>query len=231
VKNNNDIEKIKKFIKSISTTSNPQNSLGNYPNAVLVCIDAVLSINRKYYKFVVPRITYFQDNYSNITTLKELLNLIKEKGIEGFSECWNYKHDARVEILYSLVNRLIEIKDKYNANTEIESLRIWAKESLPNDYKNFNVNGIGLATYQYIRMMLGASTIKPDVHIKRTISNILNRNVSDIESINLFEQACKKLKVDTATIDHNLWLLLANNVSDLSIEWKDNKWISKEEEK
>ena len=231
MKNSDDIEKIKDFIKNIDTIPNPQNSLGNYPNVVLVCIDAVLSINRKYYKFVVPRIAYFQENYSNITTLKELLNLIKEKGIEGFSECWDYKHDARVEILYSLVNRLIEIRDKYNANSEIECLRLWAKETLPNDYKAFNVKGIGLATYQYIRMMLGASTVKPDVHIKRTISNILNRNVSDIESINLFEQACKELKVDTATIDHNLWLLLANNTSNLSIEWKDNKWVSKEEKK
>jgi hypothetical protein len=229
VKKNNDIEKIKNFIKNIESEVNPQNSLGNYPNAVLVCIDAVLSINRKYYKFVVPRITCFQNNYSNITTLKDLLNLIEEKGIEGFSECWNYKHDARVEVLYSLINRLIEISEKYRSSSEIESLRLWAKETSPKDYKNFNVKGIGLATYQYIRMMFGASTVKPDVHIKRTISNILNRNVSDIESIDLFEQSCKDLGVNTATIDHNLWLLLANDTSGLFIEWKDNKWVSKEE--
>lgn len=224
MKNNTDILKIKKFIENIESKSNPQNSLGNYPNVVLVCIDAVLSINRKYYKFVVPRITYFQENYGNITTLEQLSNLIKEKGIEGFSECWNYKHNDRVETLEYLVNKLMEISKKYKGNTEIEKLKTWANETLPTDYKKFNVKGIGLATYQYIRMMLGASTVKPDVHIKRTISNILNRNVSDIESINLFEQACKELKVDTATIDHNLWLLLANNTSNLSIEWKYNKW-------
>ena len=224
MKNSDDIEKIKDFIKNIDTIPNPQNSLGNYPNVVLVCIDAVLSINRKYYNFVVPRIKYFQDNYSNITTLEKLLNLIKQKGIDGFSECWNYKHNARVEILYYLVNRLLEISKQYNGDTELSKLKLWASESSPNDYKKFNVKGIGLATYQYIRMLLGASTVKPDVHIKRTISKILNRNVSDIEAINLFERACIELNLDIATIEHNLWLTLANNTDDFQMVWKDNKW-------
>jgi len=224
MKKNNDIEQIKKFIKNTNSNSMPENSLGNYKNAVLVCIDAVLSINRKYYNFVVPRIKYFQDNYSNITTLEKLLNLIKQKGIDGFSECWNYKHNARVEILYYLVNRLLEISKQYNGDTELSKLKLWASESSPNDYKKFNVKGIGLATYQYIRMLLGASTVKPDVHIKRTISKILNRNVSDIEAINLFERACIELNLDIATIEHNLWLTLANNTDDFQMVWKDNKW-------
>ena len=76
-------------------------------------------------------------------------------------------------------------------------------------------------------MLLGASTVKPDVHIKRTISNVLNRKVSDIEAINLFEQACKELNLDVAVIDHNLWLLLANDAYDFPMIWKDNKWILK----
>ena len=227
MKSDTDLEKIKNFIENIDSISTLENSLGNYKNAVLICIDAVLSINRKYYKFVVPRITYFQDNYPNITTLHQLLNLIEEKGIDGFSECWNYKHDERVEILHNLVIKLIEISKRYKENNEIENLKLWAKETLPSDYKNFNVKGIGLATFQYIRMLLGASTVKPDVHIKRTISNVLNRKVSDNEAINLFEQACKELNLDVAVIDHNLWLLLANDAYDFPMIWKDNKWILK----
>lgn len=220
-----EIEKIKDFIKNIDSPSTSENSLGNYKNAVLVCIDAVLSINRKYYKFVVPRITYFQENYSDITTLQQLLDLIEEEGITGFSKCWNYKHDERVKILYNLVIRLIEISKGYNEKTEIENLKLWAKEITPIDYKNFNVKGIGLATFQYIRMLLGASTVKPDVHIKRAISNVLNRKVSDIEAISLFEQACKELNLDVAIIDHNLWLLLTSDSNNFNMIWKEDKWI------
>ena len=80
-------------------------------------------------------------------------------------------------------------------------------------------------------MLLGASTVKPDVHIKRTISNVLSRNVSDIESINLFEQACKNLNLDVATIDHNLWLLFANDTDNFPMIWKNNKWVLKKEGK
>lgn len=229
MKKASDLEKIKDYIKMVDSTSSEKNSLGNYNTAVLVCIDAVLSINRQYYKFVVPRITYFQNNYSDIITLNQLLNLIEKKGIEGFSECWNYKHNSRVETLYYLVKKLIDISKKYYGNTELECLRNWAKLSMPSDYKNFNVKGVGLATYQYIRMMLGASTVKPDIHIKRTISNILNRNISDMDAIDLFENACRDLKLDIAVIDHNLWLSLANNKDNFSMAWKEDKWVEEEE--
>ncbi len=39
-------------------------------------LDAVLSINRKYYTFVVPIITYFQNKYPNVIKLKDLIDLI-----------------------------------------------------------------------------------------------------------------------------------------------------------
>lgn len=224
---NYDLIKVKEFIKTIDSNVNKENGLGNYNSAVLICVDAVLSINRKYYKFVVPRITYFQNKYPNIKTLNQLLNLIDGMGLDGFSNCWNYNHKERVETLYSLVKRLIEISKEYPSDSEINSLKLWANNTIPTDYKIFNVKGIGLATYQYIRMMLGASTVKPDVHIKRALSNVLNRKVSDLESITLFEQACNELKLDIATIDHNLWLLMANNTEDFSMTWKNNKWVLK----
>lgn len=229
--NNNDLEKIMNFIKTVDSSKFEGNSLGNYKTAVLICIDAVLSINRQYYKFVVPRINYFQNKYSYVIELRQLLSLIEEKGIEGFSECWNYKHNDRVETLYLLVQKLIDIAKQYPSVSELESLKVWAKQSLPSDYKEFKVKGIGLATYQYIRMMLGASTVKPDIHIKRAISNVLNKNISDIDAINLFEQACRNLNLDTAVIDHNLWLQLASNANDFYSIWKDGKWKELEEDK
>lgn len=39
-------------------------------------LDAVISINRKYYTFVVPIITYFQNKYPNVIKLKDLIDLI-----------------------------------------------------------------------------------------------------------------------------------------------------------
>lgn len=42
-----DLIKLKEFISKQKFKANDSNKLGSYENAVLICIDAVLSINRK----------------------------------------------------------------------------------------------------------------------------------------------------------------------------------------
>lgn len=104
-----DLLLLKEYLNSYDIESVESNTLGNYQNAVLVCLDASLSINRKYYTFVVPRIIYFQNKYPDITKLDDLIKLIDTVGVDGFRECWNYNHPDRVRLLYDLCNRLLEI--------------------------------------------------------------------------------------------------------------------------
>lgn len=222
-----DLIKLKKFISKQKNEPDDNNKLGSYENAALVCIDAVLSINRQYYKFVVPRISFFQENYTEIDNLKKLLELLEKEEIFGFNKCWNYNHDQRAETLYNLTKKMITIADKYKGLKELEALKLWAKETSPMDYKTFNVEGIGLATFQYIRMMLGAKTVKPDVHIKKIVTNILNKKISDIYVIMLFEKACNDLKLDIAVVEHSLWLESAKDYKEFDKKWNGKKWIKK----
>lgn len=223
-----DLNKLKKFISKVEIKSDNNNNLGTYQNAVLICLDAVLSINRQYYRFVVPRISYFQENYSDIDSLEKLLRVLENEKIIGFSKYWNYKHDERTKTLYNLTKKMIVIADNYKYLNELEALKTWAKEVTPVDYKAFNVPGIGLATFQYIRMMLGAKTVKPDVHIKRIVSHVLNKKINDINTITLFEKACNELKLNTAAVEHSLWLTKAKSYENFNKIWKGEKWVKKE---
>lgn len=222
-----DLDLLKKYLSSINIDNIEKKSLGNYENAVLVCLDSVLSINRKYYTFVVPRITYFQNKYPNITTLEKLIKLIDTVKIDGFTECWNYNHPDRVKILYDLCNRLIEISNLYKDKNELLSLRNWASKSSVRDYDNFAVNGIGFTTFQYIRMLLGANTVKPDVHIKNKISEIIGRKANDKYSVELFENACNELKLNIADVEHYIWQKEAKDSENFNMIWENNKWIPK----
>ena len=182
-------EKLKSAVTKIELLEGQDNEIGNYENAVLICLDAVLSINRKYYSFVVPRIKSFQENYSNINTLSKLQDLIKNSSVEQFSKIWNYNHPQRIEILTTLISKLIKCADiKHSDSSEIElnKLYSWANSINARDYKVFNVPGIGIATYQYIRMLLKAKTVKPDIHIKRYISSVLNRRLNEYDMIDIF---------------------------------------------
>ena len=218
----NDLLLLKEYLSNIE-----KKALGNYENAVLVCLDSVLSINRKYYTFVVPRITYFQNKYPNITKLDDLCKLIETTGIDGFKECWNYNHPERVKILYDLCNRLIKVVSLNKDKNELISLKKWAIQSSVNDYNNFDVTGIGFATFQYIRMLLGANTVKPDVHIKNKISEIVGRRVNDKYAVELFEMACNELKLNIADVEHYIWKKKAKDSENFNMIWKNNQWIER----
>ena len=228
MKKENDLILLKEYLSGINIENVEKNSLGNYENAVLICLDVVLSINRKYYTFVVPRINYFQNKYPDITKLEELIKLIDNVGIDGFKNCWNYNHSDRVKILYDLCNRLIEISRLYEDKNELTSLRKWASQSSVRDYNNFNVNGIGFTTFQYIRMLLGANTVKPDVHIKNKTSEIVGKKINDKYAVELFESACRELKLNIADIEHYIWEKSANNSEKFNMVWKNNQWIENE---
>ncbi len=223
----NDLLLLKEYLSNINIENIEKKALGNYENAVLVCLDSVLSINRKYYTFVVPRITYFQNKYPNITKLDDLCKLIETAGIDGFKECWNYNHPERVKILYDLCNRLIEAASLYKDKNELISLKKWAIQSSVNDYNNFDVTGIGFATFQYIRMLLGANTVKPDVHIKNKISEIVGRRVNDKYAVELFEMACNELKLNIADVEHYIWKKRAKDSENFNMIWKNNQWIER----
>ena len=227
MKKENDLTLLKSYLSSIDMENVETKSLGNYKSAVLVCLDATLSINRKYYTFVVPRITYSQNKYPNILRLADLVELINTVGIEGFSECWNYNHAERVRILYDLCNRLIEISNLYKEDDELISLRKWASDASVLDYDKFGVSGIGFATYQYIRMLLGANTVKPDVHIKNKISEIVGRKINDMYAVELFESACKDLKLSISDVEHHIWKESANNSEKFDMVWINNQWVKK----
>lgn len=224
-----DCKKLKQAISEVKLLEGEANETGCYKNAVLVCLDAVLSINRKYYSFVVPRIKKIQEEYSDIDTLPKLWELIKNTSTEEFVKIWNYNHPQRVEILTQLVGKLIDcakIKNSDSPEQGLSKLRMWANSTNIYGYKDFNVPGIGVATYQYIRMMLGAKTVKPDVHIKRYIFSVLNKKLNDYDTIDIFEKACNSQNIDVSKADRSLWKKYAGNVDEQFV-WENDKWTVK----
>ncbi len=175
-----------------------------YENPALICLDAVLSIKQKYKEMVVPRIEGFQKEYAHINTLQQLQDLILEHGIEGFQKIWRYEYPERVHTLDNLIKFYIEYGYREKL-TDLNAMKHWAKKASVHDYRTFGVPGIGVATFQYLRMLLGVSTVKPDVHIKKAVSDALGFSVSDLEAVNLLEKASEKTGIPAITIDNNIW--------------------------
>ena len=197
--NKQDIERVLEYLAQIPMTYDVQPEEFGYSNPVLVCMDAVLSINRKYNSFVVPRLQYFMQKYPDVTELANLKQLVQEVGYDGFHLAWNYRHPARVMVLERLADRYIEHNLENEFADDLQGMRHWARSVAVTDYRHFGVEGIGLATFQYLRMMLGVSTIKPDVHIKKAMEAALGRKAGEIESISLLEEASRALNLPATT--------------------------------
>ena len=88
---------------------------------------------------------------------------------------------------------------------EEKTLRQWAINAKPEEYQTLNIKGFGIAGFQYLRMLFGADTTKPDKHIRDFIFEILNRYVSDIDAVFLLETASKRVGFSVRDVDAYIW--------------------------
>lgn len=199
----NSIEKFYKYIKSLNLDLNQHSEEFEYKNAALILVDAVLSMNRKYDSFVVPRIKLVKK--AGIKTLGDLKDKIDSEKVTGFCDVWQYNHVARVKILRSLVKKFLQIKKNSGIIDDLKALHFWGKNSRIDDFKTFNVKGIGFTTFQYLRLMCGADTTKPDVHLKRAVKDGIGKSVSEIETVRIVETVAKQLGVSARQLDYAIW--------------------------
>lgn len=205
------------------------NSKWNYDNAVLIILDAVLTINRNYLIFVKPRVLRFRNEFSNIKTLDQMIELIDKIGDEKFgSDILRYKDLERVHLLKTVLNEFKQYLQEINSSNNLdgldsidnlEGLRIWAKSlNLQNLKKDriFSIKGIGLSTIQYLRMLLGINTMMPDRHIESWIKEVLNLNKINVKDyINLLEQASLQMNISCIKIAEYIWALKNPKIPEL----------------
>ncbi|MEM2865492.1 MAG: hypothetical protein QXR65_09565 [Candidatus Bathyarchaeia archaeon] len=138
---------------------------------VLMVVDAAFtSIGLNYFTAVVPKVEEFNKNFVEngvITNLKELAGA----DIEELRSIWrNERSWATAKGIASYLSTISE-DDK-------TALRSWARNSSLKDWRENPIGairGVGLVTFQYLRMMGGIDTVMPDKIVKKVINGILRR--------------------------------------------------------
>lgn len=171
-------------------------------------IDCVLSLNRNYDSFVVPRLDAFEDKFPNVKYVRDLHELINryDNPADFMTLVLNYNYPYQARILYEVVARLVGILGNAPRSLEAELLEKWAKNTRPQDAKStFSIEGFALAGFQYLRMLLGANTSKPDKHMINYVSNAVGHPVSAYKTLALLEAAAEKLDISLRNLDTNIW--------------------------
>jgi hypothetical protein len=171
-------------------------------------LDCVLSLNRQYETFCLPRVTAFAAARPEVKTLADLCALIESypTPLDFSITELNYRDERRAVTLLGVIRFLITIQGRYEGVTESERLAQWALAAKPEDTWDVGVAGFGLAGFQYMRMLFGAQTAKPDIHIRRFVSEALGRPVGDEEALRLLELAATSIGRSAAGLDYAVWL-------------------------
>jgi hypothetical protein len=170
-------------------------------------IDCVLSLHRPYYGYVLPRVRGFVERFGDIRTCVELRRLADRypSPIDFMADVLRTRDERRGRTLLGVVDFVIDVQPRFEADTEEERLRKWAIWARPGDYLAVDVPGFGLAGFQYLRMLFGAQTTKPDVHIVAYVSRVLGREVSDTHALYALERAAEIAGLPVRWLDAAIW--------------------------
>ena len=183
-------------------------------NAVLIVVDASLdSIGLNYFKIVVPRVKQFYREYvktNEIISFNDFSKLSPEdarlRGIMNNRRLWQ----AAIGISHVLNG----IKEDKKLDADFAALRYWAEHANHKEWKKDEIgriNGVGLITFQYLRMQAGVDTSMPDKIIKRVVERefgvYANANANDdLSFIDEMEKLSKEIGYSQILICWAIWL-------------------------
>jgi hypothetical protein len=138
-------------------------------SVVLMVVDAAFtSIGLNYFTAVVPKVEEFDKRFveaGRISNLKELA----QADINELRETWKNKRS------WVIAKGIASYLSTLSGDDKI-ALRTWASNASLEKWMGDpigGIKGVGLITFQYLRMMGGIDTVMPDKIVKRVINEIL----------------------------------------------------------
>lgn len=140
-------------------------------SVVLTVVDAAFtSIGLNYFTAVVPKVVEYNKKFVESGKTKNLRDLAKAD-LNELRSVWKNKRSWMIaKEIASYLSTLCEDDEM--------ALRTWARNA---DFENWRkdpvgkIKGVGLITFQYLRMMGGVDTVMPDKIVKRVINEILEK--------------------------------------------------------
>jgi hypothetical protein len=203
----NDTERLARCLRQDFPSVTPSVDRAWFREPALRVIDCVLSLRRNYDLFVVPRLDGFEARFPSTRSVQALRDQMDthNDAAEFVREALDYRDLDRARLLDAVVDRVLEFAQGSTGRSELERLELWASQARPDGYQVRRIRGFALAGHQYLRMLFGANTTKPDVHICRYVSRAIGRTVSDLEVLSLLEGASNISGVRLRDLDTTIW--------------------------
>jgi len=136
---------------------------------VLMVVDAAFtSIGLNYFTAVVPKVEEFNRRFVESGKIKNLRDLARAD-VDELRVVWR-------NLRSWLAAKGVAAHLSAQEDDDKAALRCWAQKAKVDEWWDDpigRVKGVGLVTFQYLRMMGGVDTVMPDKIVKRVINEIL----------------------------------------------------------
>ncbi len=181
-------------------------------SVVLMIVDASFtSLGLNYFQAVVPRVEEFKRRFIDNGMIKTVEDLASSDS-ETLRSVWRNRRSW--EVAKAIASYLAELKKELKSddraafihwakNTELE---IWEEDPIG------RIKGVGINTFQYLRMMAGIDTVMPDKIVKRVMEKMfkevgLNMPRSDIDFIKEVEHVALETGYKAIELCWMTWLI------------------------
>jgi hypothetical protein len=191
-----------------------------YGNIVLMIVDsAFTSVGLNYFHTVVPKVEIFRKSFIENGKIKKIEDFLSIDKKDLF-KIWKNKRSWRMA--REITSYLSELK-KEKKMTDREVFIYWAKNAETENWKEDpigKINGVGINTFQYLRMMGGVDTVMPDKVVKKIINEILSKTKlktvsSDMEFIHLMNDLSKETGYKAIELCWMTWLQSETDTSKI----------------
>jgi len=181
-------------------------------SALLMVIDAAFdSIGLNYFQSVVPKVELFRRNYVETGLISTLEDLVTAD-VNELQTVW--KNARSWHVAGKIAAHLLAVQVR-NSLGDLDALIHWAKHAPLEGWESDpvgSVGGVGINTYQYLRMMGGVDTVMPDKIVKKVIYEILDtagmeRPSGDLEFIRMVERLAPQTGYRAIELCWMTWLV------------------------
>jgi hypothetical protein len=181
-------------------------------NVVLMVVDAAFtSIGLNYFQSVVPKVEQFRQEFIEPRRIRNVEDLVATDAAE-LEKIWRNKRSW--QMAKSVASYLAGIK-KEKGFDDRQAFIYWAKNASLDNWEKDPIGiikGVGINSYQYLRMMGGVDTVMPDKIVKRVIAEMLARaNVempsTDIEFVRFVERIAPEVGYKAIALCWMTWMI------------------------
>lgn len=181
-------------------------------NVVLMVVDAAFtSIGLNYFRSVVPKVDKFRQKFVERGKIRTLDDLAASNDNELY---YIWKNKRSWSMAKSVASHLAGVK-RYKRLDDRQAFIYWAKHAQLDGWEKDpigQINGVGINSFQYLRMMGGIDTVMPDKIVKRVIAEILTKaniemSTTDMDFVRLMDRIAQDTGYKAIELCWMTWMI------------------------